>query len=531
MQDYAAKTGQDLPSAASSVGKALLGQGRALKGIGINFKDTKTLAGNFGEIVDGLSGKVGGLARDMGETSAGKMQIMQNRVTALKVQLGAALVPAILQVTAALTPFLDFVTKNTKWLVPLAAGVMAVAVAFKVLNGVMSLLGMNPSSLLILAIAAAVVLLIVAIYLLLTHWTTVWNAIKGVIEVVWTWIQSTWDTLTAILQAPFLAFWGWLQGAWDAVLAIIAGLWTWLQTNWPLLLGILFGPIGLAIALIVTNWSKVTAAFGAALAWVKGVWSTVYTFVTTPITNAVNWIKGKVDAIGGWFASVAGAIGNAMSGVFDAIISPFRSAWDWISAHVLSPLKSGWNTIANAVNSIHFKVEVPSWVPGIGGKGFEWAPPHVPTLARGGLMTADGLVYAHAGEVISPAPASATGRSGPAVVVQTANFSTELDVDAFMPPPPGWRRRAESERWSAFAGPGSSSTGPSSPSRTPPSATPALSSTSAGPKCARTSRTAPTSTASTTSRNSSPAGSSRPTSRLPAAPPASTRSPRPSGRT
>ena len=299
---------------------------------------------------------------------------------------------------------LDWISQNTQWLVPLAMGITAVAVAFKVLNGVMALFGANPSALLIMGIAIAVVLLVVAIYELWTHWSVIWPAILGLIQSVWNWIQNTWDTITDILQAPFLAFWGWIQGAWDAVLGIIQGVWNWVSDNWGLLLGLLFGPIGLAIALIVTNWGTVTAAFSAALEWVKGVWNTVYTFVTTPIGNAVSWIKEKIDQIGGWFDSVAGAISSALSGVTNAITAPFKAAWDWIDSNVISPLKSGWNTIANAVNSIHFSVEIPSWVPLVGGKGFDWAPPHVPTLAQGGLMTASGLVYAHAGEVISPAP-------------------------------------------------------------------------------------------------------------------------------
>ena len=55
VQDYAAKTGQDLPSAAQSVGKALLGQGRALKGVGIDFKNAGRLwLPTTGSIVDGL---------------------------------------------------------------------------------------------------------------------------------------------------------------------------------------------------------------------------------------------------------------------------------------------------------------------------------------------------------------------------------------------------------------------------------------------------------------------------------------------
>jgi hypothetical protein len=431
VQDYAAKTGQDLPTAASSIGKALLGQGRALKGVGIDFKNTKTLTGNYAEIVDGLKTKVGGLATEMGQTSAGKMAIMQNRVTALKVQLGAALVPAIMKVSEVLGPLLDYISKNTQWLVPLAMGITAVAVAFKVLNAAMALLGANPSALLIMGIALAVVLLAVAVYELWTNWSTIWPAILGLIQSVWNWIQSTWDTITGILQAPFLAFWGWIQVAWDAVLGIIQGVWNWVSANWPLLLGILFGPIGLAVALIVTNWGKVSAAIGASISWIQGAWNAVYGFVTTPIGNAVSWIKGKIDQIGGWFDSVAGAISSALSGVTNAITAPFKAAWDWIDSNVISPLKSGWNTIANAVNSIHFSVSIPSWVPVVGGKGFDWSPPHVPTLARGGLITRTGFVLAHAGEAISPIPSRLTGRSGPVVEIQHAHFSEKIDVELF----------------------------------------------------------------------------------------------------
>jgi phage-related protein len=431
VQDYAAKTGQDLPSAAGSVGKALLGQGRALKGVGIDFKNAGSVNANYAEIVAGLQGKVGGLAEEMGGTASGKMQIMQNRVTKLKVQLGSELVPALSQVTEVLTPLFTFIGNNIGWVMPLAEGILAVAAAFKVLNFVIGLFGANPSALLIMGIAIAVVLLGVAIYELATHWSTVWAFILGIIQGVWNWIQTAWDTITSTLQAPFLAFWGWIQGAWDAVLAVIQGVWNWISNNWGLLLGILFGPIGIAVALIVANWSKISAGLAAVLAWIASAWSTVYTTITTPITNAVNWIWQQVGKIGGWFSGVAGAISGAMSGVFNAIIGPFQSAWNWINSNVLGPIKSGWNTIANAVNSIHFKVDIPSWVPLVGGKGFEWAPPHVPTLAAGGLMTSSGLVFAHAGEVISPAPASVT-RSGPAIVIEAATFTSDLDVRAFL---------------------------------------------------------------------------------------------------
>ena len=88
VQDYAARTGKDLPTAATDMGKALLGSGRSLKAIGINFKDTHDASKNYGELVDDLKGKVGGLADEMGSTGPGKMKIMQNQLAEFQVSLG-----------------------------------------------------------------------------------------------------------------------------------------------------------------------------------------------------------------------------------------------------------------------------------------------------------------------------------------------------------------------------------------------------------------------------------------------------------
>jgi len=95
LQDYAAKTGKDLPSAAEDLGKAMLGQGRALKDVGIDFQDTGTLAGNFDQIMAGLSEKVGGFAAVDAETAAGKLEILRNRFGEVQEKIGAALIPAL----------------------------------------------------------------------------------------------------------------------------------------------------------------------------------------------------------------------------------------------------------------------------------------------------------------------------------------------------------------------------------------------------------------------------------------------------
>ena len=154
----------------------------------------------------------------------------------------------------------------------------------------------------------------------------------------------------------------------------------------------------------------ITAPFRAA-------WGLINAYLLAPLKSA--------------FYGVAGAIAGALSGVTGAITAPFAAAWNWIQSNVIGPIKGGWNAIAGAINSVHISVKVPDFVPGIGGKGWEWSPPHVPYLAAGGLMLRSGLVFAHAGEVISPAPAAARARGGPLVNIAHAHFSEKVDVDAF----------------------------------------------------------------------------------------------------
>ena len=432
VQDFATKMGTDLPTAASQVGKALLGQGRALKGVGVDFHDTGSLGGNFAEIVDGLNSKVGGLSVQMGETSAGKMKIMENQVTAVKVALGGALVPAIVKVGDVLRPLLTFIANNTSWLVPLAMGIVAVAAAFKVLNFVMGLFMDNPSALLILAIAAAVVLLGVAIYELWTHWSTIWAAIKAIIQDVWSWIVNNWPLLLDILFGPFGFIVGWIIQNWHAILDALVGVWAWVSSAWSALLGWLSAPFIAAWQWIVGVWNAAIGFFAGLISGIASWFGRIFSIITAPFAQAWAWLSSTVSQVGAWFAAVPGAIARALSGVFDAIIGPFKDAWHWVQNNVLGPIKGAWNGIAGALNAVHISIHVPDWVPVIGGKGFDWSMPHIPTLARGGLMTSSGLVYAHAGEVISPAPASAAGRNGPAVLIQGGvTLGTEVDVEAF----------------------------------------------------------------------------------------------------
>lgn len=93
VQDYAARTGKDLPAAATSLGKAFLGQTRSLKEVGINYKSTGDQATDYGKIIELLGEKVGGFAEQQGKTTAGQLDILENNFGELKEAVGEAILP------------------------------------------------------------------------------------------------------------------------------------------------------------------------------------------------------------------------------------------------------------------------------------------------------------------------------------------------------------------------------------------------------------------------------------------------------
>lgn len=105
--DFAAKTGTSVEDASGKIGKALLGQGRALKAVGIDFKDAGSTSANFTQIMGGLRAQVGGFAEKEGQTAAGKAEILKNQFGELQETVGSLLVPALSTLVGAITPVIS----------------------------------------------------------------------------------------------------------------------------------------------------------------------------------------------------------------------------------------------------------------------------------------------------------------------------------------------------------------------------------------------------------------------------------------
>lgn len=88
--DMAAATGMDLGSATDKVISGLNGMTRGLKSVGIDFKDTGSIAGNYQLVLQGLT-KFHGQMDSVMDTSSGKVQNFGNRWEDFKEQVGGAM--------------------------------------------------------------------------------------------------------------------------------------------------------------------------------------------------------------------------------------------------------------------------------------------------------------------------------------------------------------------------------------------------------------------------------------------------------
>lgn len=220
--DYAAKTGKDVTSAAEDLGKAMLGQGRALKDVGIDFQDTGSVAGNFEQIMAGLSTQVGGFAEKEGASAEGQLQILKETFGDLQEEVGSKLLPVLTELVGVGLRVIEWVRGNIPLIVTMGGVLTAMAAAVALGNLQMAIaaagsfpaylastnlvkvataawtgvqwamnaaLSANPIGLVVVAIAALVAAVVIAYRESETFRNVVQSALDGVYA-AWQWLWN-----------------------------------------------------------------------------------------------------------------------------------------------------------------------------------------------------------------------------------------------------------------------------------------------------------------------------------------------------
>ncbi len=314
MLDYAAKTGKDLPSSAEALGKAVLGQGKGLKAIGVNFKDTGDAAGNFDQLMGALGDKVGGTAEAMGETGAGKAKILEATFGDLQESIGEKLLPVITAVQSflitdlipAFAGLIGWVSENA-WIFGVIGGAILallvpafIAWAAGIWATTVALLA-NP----VVWIALAIMALIAVIVLLVLNW-----------DAVVAWIVQIWSGFVGWLTDGINALGAWWNGFWAAFGKIVSDIWnTWIIN--PVRDAITWLTVAISVGMdaVKTAWDNTWNGLGDV---VKNIWNGILGFIEGGINGVIDLINNMIKAVN----SVTTAVGIPAIGLIAKVSFP-----------------------------------------------------------------------------------------------------------------------------------------------------------------------------------------------------------------
>lgn len=254
---------------------------------------------------------------------------------------------------------------------------------------------------------------------------------KGTIELVKQASQWVVNTGLKIADTAATVAMNIATAAWN----VVAGIATVATTALGAALAFLTSPIGLVIisitALIATGvllykhwdvikakaievWDNIKIKFEEFKNWLGNVfstdWSKRFGFMGDILNGFLVNIKNKWDGIKQIFQGiidfVAGIFTGNWSRAWQGVVNIFGGIMGTLGGIIKSPLNAVISLINGAISGLNrISVNIPSWIPGIGGSHFGVNIPKVPYLARGGLIDSPTLAMigeTHKKEAVVP---------------------------------------------------------------------------------------------------------------------------------
>ncbi len=354
VQDYASKTGKDLPSAAKAVGMALSGNTRGLKAIGINYKSTGDKAKDLTNIQALLTEKVGGFAEKEGKSAAGQAEILKNQFGEIQESVGGALLPVLRTLATWLLNVVKAGQKVAEWI---GENKTAVITLVSVMGGLVLVTKAHNAALAVSAAGGLLSWLKGA--KLVTAVTKTWTAVQAALNLVMRANPLVLvGTLIAALVAGIVVLWNKSEGFRN----IVKGVWSALS-----------GAVQAAWAVIQNIWNGIVSVVKTIGDWFASLGTKIWNWITAvpgTLLNAGKWIVGKIwEGIQAAVAVVAGVgawlLGTLWKGI-TALGSLLLNAGKWIVGKIWEGIKAVGQALVDAGKWILEQI-----IPGINGESYK----------------------------------------------------------------------------------------------------------------------------------------------------------------
>ena len=300
--------------------------------------------------------------------------MLAEKFTSTFASIGTAISPITTAMSEGFSSVVGAVGATTTPFTILKGLVVGVGEGFKALWGI---LAANPITLIVAAIALVVAALV--------H---LWNTNKEFRQWLTDFYENSLKPIAESIKKTFVDLWEQhLKPLWEESLKPLLGdLWETIKEIWDNIAK-LIGEIVKIIAPVVANILQMVAQF---------------------IDDIAGYVGGCIDVLKGIIEFITGVFSGDWEKAWNGIKDIFKGIWEMMVSLVKTPVNliigvingmirgvvAGINLVVRAINSI--KVDIPDWVPLIGGKhiGFhlsEVTAPQIPTLAKGGVITSPTL--------------------------------------------------------------------------------------------------------------------------------------------
>lgn len=363
----------------------------------LNMNDLMSATGATGDTILGVGGETMDFAEQWKVTMNNALVAIEPLATAVFAAIGDGLKAAM--------PFLKdmgkWVSENQD-----KFGIIAGVIGGVLVVGILAFTAaMAANTIVMLAypitwIILAIVALIAIIVLLVMNWdqvvawiTDVWNGfigwIKGVIDGFSSWWDGVWQGIVDFVK-----------GVWEGISAFFASVWegikTFFSAAFQFLLDLFLN--WTVYGLIIKNWDEIVAFF-------KTVWDSIVEgvkkgiqFVADTISNVINGIKSVWESVwngissffSGIWDGIVGAVnkfGDTFRGIFEGIKGFVEAAFSGVLGAVKGPINGIIGLLNSAISSLNkISVDIPDWVPVVGGQKWGLSLPKIPALADGATV-------------------------------------------------------------------------------------------------------------------------------------------------
>ena len=197
------------------------------------------------------------------------------------------------------------------------------------------------------------------------------------------------------------------QKAMSAAMMVASGVMKALAVAGRILnLVLLANPIGLIIGLIggliaagvylYQNWDTVKEKAAAIWGWFAKMFPGVAGVITNQIGRIIDTLKSVWENIKVVFSNIIDFVRNVFTGnwadAWENVKNIFVGVFSSLGALIKLPINGIIEMINLAFSKIgSISLNIPDWIPGIGGEKYSFALPQIPLLANGGIATAPTL--------------------------------------------------------------------------------------------------------------------------------------------